>query len=253
MATNQSERLGVSPFPTSPDPIAAGVGHPAGTPARLEASTTDASMTMNFLGGLMPQIEGEPGLVVRQAVDRLFEGWRSIVAARPAPNGIDSDARLTSNWLRTARGEVAAVKVWTNRALAEIEKEAGRLGKVTSQLPEPAAEGPEIRAYVRNLPDERARQKFLEDAIAAGDAGTLGSVLQAKPYLSGIGTAEATRLRELWSRSGWPEENAGLERLERAREMVERALRVLSEHVARYVEARLEPKAKAAAEAERAA
>ncbi|MHC8354261.1 hypothetical protein ACYZTL_03225 [Pseudomonas sp. LB3P81] len=79
----------------------------------------------------------------------------------------------------------------------------------------------EIRAHVKGLSVE-ARHNFLNEALENGDKQTLGSVLGAPAYLSGISQAEQQTRTRMYHRSNAPEAVQRLEATKAAYEMLGR-------------------------------
>jgi hypothetical protein len=79
----------------------------------------------------------------------------------------------------------------------------------------------EIRAHVKGLSVEE-RHKFLNDALENGDKQTLGSVLGAPAYLSGISHEEQLVRTRMYHRSNAPDAVQRLEATKAAYEMLGR-------------------------------
>ncbi len=74
-------------------------------------------------------------------------------------------------------------------AIKDIDREIDRAKRARLSQPEQQ----EIRGYVRGLTDGQ-RRKFL----ASADDDTTTAVLAGKPYLSGLGPAEAQKIEHEW-------------------------------------------------------
>lgn len=96
--------------------------------------------------------------------------------------------------------------------LAETRKVAAATLPAVHSDPAMASE---IRSAMRGLSD-RERQRQIDVAIAEGDGETIGSILGAKPYLSGVTPHGAANIQAFWRARHHPDEADRLERLQQA-------------------------------------
>mgnify|MGYP006275346115 CR=1 FL=1 len=98
----------------------------------------------------------------------------------------------------------AAADATLQRATQALDRRGESLGRHKAALEERVAAAlkpkqaahvqQEIRAYVRSLPDDQ-RLDFLGKAASAGDRDTIGAVLEAPTYLSGLSAESSETIR----------------------------------------------------------
>jgi hypothetical protein len=159
------------------------------------------------VGGLAddPQIRGLTG-----TLSNMKEGWEKILTARDKTLAdllrtplARLDAINDYAW-KIAKPLLAAADSSVTKATAEVNRVDRDLdGALRQSANKPVAT--EIRQYVKTLSDE-ARSTFLMDAIRSGDDLTVGAVLAAPPYLSGLRPEAHAHLLQNWRRMRHPEE-----------------------------------------------
>lgn len=107
-------------------------------------------------------------------------------------------------------------------AIASLDKGITALeAQLSAPVTSVAAQGVavEIRAHVKALPTSK-RLGFIQDALAAGDAVTVSSVLGAPSYLSGIDAGMQAALLRQWHERNSPEIAQRLKAMKGARDLI---------------------------------
>ena len=236
-----------------PAMISAGT-YPIATPSTIAGSLQPGHMAMAF-GMLPPAPAGAPPdeawAYAERAVQHSKDAWRTIAAKQSEflkSNGIDSEQRQLSNWLKFAKGEQAAAGVHVRVAREKIAKAAKEIDQELSKAPEASPVAAEIRAHVKTLPDPMTRMQFLRQACEQEDHDTIGAVLGGPAYLSGLTPADLQELRQRWANFSNPEGIGRRARLQAALASVDKASGALEQHVQRYITSRLSAPARAAGE-----
>lgn len=159
------------------------------------------------------------------AFSAAYEGVRAVYAAREA-------ADRNPAWTDEAR--IIQVDAFAKKHLDKITSTfdaiRSNLGKgiaaLEQQLSQPleakaaASIAAEIRAHVKNLPNEK-RHRFVQEALDSGDVVTVSSVLGAPPYLSGLDGQFQQVYTRRWHERSSPDATKRLRAMQGAKAMIE--------------------------------
>lgn len=121
-------------------------------------------------------------------------------------------SKLANNALTTPAAKMDGARKTVTQSIAAIDTTIERTFKEAL----PTEDAREIRAHVKSLPTEE-RRAFLKDA----DDQVIAAVLAGKPFLSGMGPAEAATLRHSTVERRFPGEVARRAKLVKARDMLD--------------------------------
>lgn len=105
----------------------------------------------------------------------------------------DATAKSAQRVLQTVDRRINDIEACANTVRAQINNAIDHSGR---QSPSGIAEGTEVRAYVRGLP-ETQRFTFIKQAVDSGDLRTVAAVLHSPAYLSGLSREHHDLMRGL--------------------------------------------------------
>ena len=147
----------------------------------------------------------------------------------------DAAATLKFDSSYTDDGRTLAIAALADRKTLDMAKAfdkaafavSSKVKLLESQLNAPLSQSAErthiaaeIRVHVKNMKTEE-RMTFVREAIERKDAETVGAILGAPPYLSGMSPLEREHQTRQWHRTTQPEKQKRLESLLKVKDMLD--------------------------------
>lgn len=139
----------------------------------------------------------------------LLEGLEAIAAKRNPTETPEAHAIRVNRAAQKVAAEIEAIKAKADETRTAAARSISEQVLARSQLMD-GPRGAEIRALFRQMtPDER--RELMDNALASKDAETLGALLTAPAYLSGIGGEYQSQMRHHYERQVAPELHEALD------------------------------------------